>query len=230
MCRNRPCSSCQRRNGKSSCVTGWISNRQNRVDNSCGHNGHAHNLRGAGGSADHSICQIFSIQGQHQLTGFIHTYFKQDLVGANLRQIERIRSGSGNIRSAVWPILRETDISSRGYRCCVVGRHQCIKVCIIQHAAGRSNLTCRPLGADGTLGTNGTNGTLRTGRTAYTITVAGTSIFARIFFAAAVTRTIIIVAISLTIISVIVLVAVIIVIKIPSAHDNHLFKAMYCIV
>ncbi len=43
-------------------------------------------------------------------------------------------------------------------------------------------------------------------------------------------RTIIIVAISLTIISVIVLVAVIIVIKIPSAHDNHLFKALYCIV
>jgi hypothetical protein len=75
--------------------------------------------------------------------------------------------------------LREADIGTGGHRCCVVGRHQCIKIGITQYAAGdalrslcarvanrtlrtdRALRTCGARSTHGTLGTCGTNITRR---------------------------------------------------------------------
>jgi len=88
MRRNRTCTACKRGNGKRSRIAGRIPDCQNRVRNRGCDNRHTHNLRSTGSSSDHRVCQILAVQGQDQLTCFIHTDLKQNLIGSDLCQIK----------------------------------------------------------------------------------------------------------------------------------------------
>ena len=100
-----------------------IAHRQNRVDYGGFHNRHSNNLGGSCCAACHRICQIFTVQGQDQLSRFGHTHLEQHLIGADLRQIEGAGAGTGNAGSTVGTILREAHIRTGCYGCSIVGRH-----------------------------------------------------------------------------------------------------------
>ncbi len=86
------------------------------------------------------------------MTCFINAHREQDLVNADLRQIERARACSGDSRSAACPVLRETDIRSGSDRRCVVRRHQRIKIRIVQDTSGGALGAYGPGCPDGALG------------------------------------------------------------------------------
>lgn len=104
-------------------VIGGIEDRQNGIDRGGRYDRHTNDLRCACCPTRHGICQLFAVQGQEQLPRFRYTDLEQHLIRADLSEIEGIRSGSGNVRSAAWSVLREADIRTRSHGCGIVGRH-----------------------------------------------------------------------------------------------------------
>ena len=180
----RPCSAGQRRNGQSGCSTSRVSYRQDRIDCTGFHNGHAHNLIVTGCAACHGIVQVCAVEGKDQLSGLRYAYLEKHKICADFCEGKRIIAAADNIRSAGGPILREADVRTGSNGSHIIGRHKRKEIRIAQHAAGnalgtgRARFALGPLRADGTrytlkpLRTCGTRfalGTLGTGRARYTL-------------------------------------------------------------
>ncbi len=157
MRRNGQRTACDRCDGQCRSIVRRVADGQCGVDGGRFNDRHSDYLRRSRGAADGGIRELLTVQGQYELPGLGNTDLEKHQVYANRPKIEGRCAKTAYIGVCDWAVLREAHVCTGRDGRRIIRRHQSVKIGIAQHTAWyslrplRSDLTCRSLGAYGTL-------------------------------------------------------------------------------